>query len=186
MKHRGTILAMKHRGALAALLCLIGLPARAENGSVAAAVRATYLVKFAHYVAWPASAFSAPTAPLLLCIVGRDPFGAAIDAAARDERVDQHPIVIRRLPAMDRTVGCHIAFFAAGAAAQGLAATDGTPVLSVTDSGDTRARGVLTFALRDGHVGFDVDDRLAARGGLAINSRLLSIAWSVASRSGRR
>lgn len=174
------------RAALALLLCLGAMPARAENGSVATAVKATYLVKFAHYVAWPASAFGAPTAPLTLCIVGHDPFGAAIDAAARDERIDQHPVVVRRLPAIDRAAGCHIAFIAGGAAAQGLAAIDGAPVLSVTDAGETSARGVFTFKLRDGHVGFDVDDRLAARGGLAINSRLLSIAWSVASREGRR
>jgi len=176
---------MKYRAALALLLCLAGLPARAENGAVAAAVKATYLVKFAHYVAWPASAFSTPSAPLLLCIVGHDPFGGAIDAAARDERVDQHPVVVRRLPTIDRAAGCHIAFVSGGAA-QGLSAIDGAPVLSVTDTGETRARGVLTFALRDGHVGFDVDDRLAARDGLTISSRLLSIAWSVASRSGRR
>lgn len=177
---------MTRRAALALLLCLAGLPARAENGSVAMAVKATYLVKFAHYIAWPVSAFASPTAPLLLCVVGRDPFGTALDAAARDERVDQHPVVIRRLPAMDRGAGCHIAFLAGGAAAQGLPVIDGAPVLSVIDEGETKARGVLSFALRDGHVGFDVDDRLAARAGLVINSRLLSIAWSVASRGGRR
>jgi hypothetical protein len=178
--------AMKHRAALAALLCLIGLPARAENGSVATAVKATYLVKFTHYVAWPANSFSAPTAPLLLCIVGHDPFGAAIDAAARDERVDQHPVVIRRLPAIDRAAACHVAYLSGGGvAAQGLPAIAGAPILSVTDV-ETRVRGVISFALRDGHVGFDVDDRLAARGGMTINSRLLSIAWSVASRGGRR
>lgn len=174
------------RAALALSLCLAGLPARAENGAVATAVKATYLVKFAHYVAWPASAFATPTAALVLCVVGRDPFGAALDAAARDERVDQHPIVVRRLPVFDHTVGCHVAFLAGGAAAQGLSATDGEPVLSVTDEGETKVRGVLSFAVRDGHVGFDIDDRLAARAGLAINSRLLSIAWSVASRGGRR
>ncbi|MDB5708513.1 MAG: hypothetical protein JWL96_583 [Sphingomonas bacterium] len=172
--------------ALVALLCLAGFPARAENGSVAAAVKATYLVKFAHYVAWPANTFSAPTAPLALCIVGHDPFGAAIDAAARDERVDQHPVVVRRLVTIDRAAGCHIAFIAGAAAAQGLPAIDGAPVLSVTDADETRPRGVLAFGLHDGHVGFDVDDRLAARGGLTISSRLLSIAWSVASRGAHR
>ncbi len=177
---------MKLRAALATLLCLIGLPARADNGSVATAVKATYLVKFAHYISWPASAFTAPNAPLTLCIVGHDPFGAAIDAAARDEHVDEHPVVIRRLATIDRTAGCHIAYIAGGAAAQGLPAIDGAPVLSVTDAGETRLRGVLTFALRDGHVGFAVDDQAATRGGLTISSRLLSIAWSVASRGERR
>jgi hypothetical protein len=178
--------AMKYRAALAILLCLAGVPARADNGSVATAVKATYLVKFAHYVAWPANAFSAPNAPLSLCIVGHDPFGAAIDAAARDERVDQHPVTIRRLSAIDRAAGCHIAFITGGAAAQALSAIDGAPVLSVTDADETRTRGVLSFALRDGHVVFAIDDRLAAHGGLTISSRLLSIAWSVASRGGRR
>ena len=173
---------MKWRAGLLVLCCLASLPARAEPGSVATAVKATYLVKFAHYVSWPDSAFATPGAPLALCIVGHDPFGAALDAAARGERVDQHPIIVRRLATIDRTAGCHIAFISGASTAQVMPSIEGAPILSVTDAMETQARGVLYLELRGGHVGFSVDDQTAARNGLSISSRLLSIAWAVKSR----
>lgn len=164
---------------------LVASPACAGDASIAAAVKATYLVKFPHYVAWPPAAGYGPTSPFILCIVGRDPFGGAIDQAARGDRVDLHPIVVRRMATITRRSGCHIAFIAGGVAEQALPAIDGDPVLSVTDAGETRARGIIQFELRDGHIGFHLDDLAAQRGGLTISSRLLSIALSVRSREGR-
>ncbi|MEO7689677.1 MAG: YfiR family protein [Sphingomonas sp.] len=160
-------------------------PAPAGEPAVAAAVKATYLVKFAHYVTWPAAAVNGPDAPLILCIVGRDPFGSAIDRAAQGDHVDRHPLVVRRVPMIDRGSGCHIAFIAGPVAEQAVRLIDGSPVLSVTDAEETRTSGIVHFELRAGHVGFDLDDLAAQRGGLTINSRLLAIALTVRSR-GRR
>lgn len=173
------------RAVTAVALCLLAAPALAEQGSVAAAVKATFLVKFGHYVTWPAEAVEGPTAPLVLCIAGHDPFGSLIDRAAQGEHVDQHPIVVRRMSAVGRNSGCHIVFLS-GDAGPALAQLDGTPVLSVTDAADSRARGMVQFEVRGGHVGFHLDDMMARRGGLSISSRLLSIALSVRSREGGR
>ena len=159
-------------------------PARAD-GSVEAAVKATYIVKFTHYVVWPAAALGAATSPIVVCVVGRDPFGATIDAAARGELVEQHPVIVRRLATIDRGSGCNVAFLAGNAATGGLSAVDGAPILTVTDAAETRVRGIFHFRVRGGHVGFDVDDLKASRAGLTISSRLLSIALSVSSRGGR-
>lgn len=171
--------------ALAAVFGLMASPACAGDASIAAAVKATYLVKFPHYVVWPPVAGYGPTSPLILCIVGRDPFGNAIDEAARGDRVDLHPIVVRRMATIAHGSGCNIAFIAGGVAEQALLAINGDPVLSVTDAGETRARGIIQFELRAGHIGFHLDDVAAQRGGLTISSRLLSIALSVRSREGR-
>lgn len=173
------------RAVVGAALCGLASPAQAADAAIAAAVKATYLVKFAHYVAWPPAATDGPAAPLVLCIVGHDPFGGAIDKAAQGERVDQHPIVVRRIATIDRSSICHIAFVSGETTAQELASIDGMPVLSVTDAADTPVRGMVQFELHDGHVGFHLDDLAAGRGGLAISSRLLSIALSVRSREGR-
>lgn len=180
--------ALMRRPAVLAMLGLIiatGVPARADS-SVEAAVKATYIVKFTHYVTWPESVLNAPAAPIVVCIVGRDRFGSTIDAAAKGERVDRHPVVVRRMAAIGRGSGCHIAYLAGDVAARTLPALDGAPIVSITDASETVERGVFQFEVRDGHVGFNVDDKRAARGGLAISSRLLSIALSVASRGTRQ
>lgn len=172
-------------GALAAAFGLIASPACAGDASIAAAVKATYLVKFPHYVAWPVVAGSSPAAPLVLCIVGRDPFGTAIDQAARGDRVDLHPIVVRRMAMIARGSGCHIAFIAGGVAEKALPVIEGDSVLTVTDADETRVRGIIQFESRAGHIGFHLDDVAAQRGRLTISSRLLSIALSVRSRESR-
>lgn len=170
---------------LLSALTLCWAPAASADTAVATAVKATYLVKFAHYVAWPPSSFASASAPINLCIVGRDPFGSAIDQAARGDRVDQHPIVIRRMASIDRNSPCHIAFVAGAVAAKALPAIDGAPILSVTDASETRQRGLMQFDLRAGHIGFQIDDVRARRVGLDISSRLLAIALSLTSRPGQ-
>lgn len=163
----------------------LSMPARAVS-SVEVAVKATYIVKFAHYVTWPASALSSPAAPIVVCIVGRDRFGATIDAAAKGDRIDQHPIIVRRMAAIDRSSGCSMAYLSGDVAARSLAAVDGSPILTITDASETAERGVFQFEVRGGHVGFNIDDKRAGRGGLGISSRLLSIALSVSSRETRQ
>lgn len=179
--------ALIRRSAVVAMLGLMvasGMPAHAAS-SVETAVKATYIVKFTHYITWPNSALSSPATPIVVCIVGRDSFGSMIDAAAKGERVDQHPVIVRRMTAIDRGSGCNVAFLAGDIAARTLSATDGLPILTITDASETAERGVFQFEVRSGHVGFNVDDGRAGRGGLGISSRLLSIALSVTSRSTR-
>src|SRR6185295_16921977 len=62
--------------------CLLGVLAAAGAAEPEYAVKAAYLVKFPFFVEWPASAFASPTAPLVLCVIGDDPFGSLLDEAA--------------------------------------------------------------------------------------------------------
>ena len=49
------------------------------------------------FVDWPADAFPAWYAPIVIGIVGADPFGSAIDDTVRDKRIDERPLVVKRL-----------------------------------------------------------------------------------------
>jgi len=151
-----------------------------------ARVKAAFLPKFAAYVNWPPSVLGAPDDPLVLCIIGRDPFGPDLDETAARQHVDQRPLLVRRIESTAGAGRCHIAFLG-GSAKQSTNmmrdALQGQPVLTVTDASLGNGRGMVHFEVKEGRVRFHVDDALAARSNLGISARLLSLAISVKART---
>jgi len=167
---------------LLAVLTLLGFfcaPVRADV-ALEYAVKAAYLPKFIPFITWPESTFAGPTAPFVLCVLGQNRFEDRLEKAAVEARSGDHPVQVRHLAALES--GCHLVFLPAGtdpALVQGvLDAARGHPVVTVTDSG-LKAHGVISFVIQDNHVRFDIDDALAAEGGLAISSKLLGLARAV-------
>src|SRR5450432_2322261 len=57
-------------------------------------LKAVFLFRFAQFVEWPARAFREPTAPLVIGVLGEDPFGAYLDDLVRGEKIDGRPLAI--------------------------------------------------------------------------------------------
>lgn len=154
-------------------------PARAEaQDSLEYTVKAAYLAKFAPFIEWPPGAFSSPSAPVTICVTGPDPFGELLDRAAAEGRDGDRRLTIRRLVSPEP--GCQI-LFANGtdqAIEAALDAVKNRPVLTVTDSGVT-PHGMISFALIDNHVRFDIDQAAADAASIHISSKLLSLARAV-------
>lgn len=171
------------RFALMAVLAVWAGPALAQP--LEQAVKAAFLSKFARYVTWPPNARPAPGAPILICLIGRDPFGKFIDEAVAGQKVDDHPLAVRRIASAAQADGCGIAYVRGGSSASTeamLADLRGHPVLTVTDSEGGSARGMIHFVLNNGRVRFYIDDAAAARSNLALNARLLGVALAVRQR----
>ena len=171
--------------ALASLaISLLAAAAARGQTPLEAAVKAAYLYKFAPFVDWPAGAFAGAADPLVICVVGEDPFGSALDRVVAGQRVAGRPIAVRRLPRAGPASGCQIMYIG-GSNAQpvkaALRAMHASPVLTVTD--DPSAPGVICFATEGGRVRFRVDDQEAAADGLTISSKLLTLALSVKPRA---
>jgi len=182
------------RGAIAALLMAAAIPLPAavpqRPQPLELSVKATFLPKFAAYVAWPPSAFPQSSADAIqICVIGRDPFGARLDEAVAGQRINQHPLAVRRLPTAEGAAGCQLAFVGGSpsqSAALALKALQGSPVLTVTDARLGPTRGMVHFDLKGGRVGFHIDDAGAASSDLAISSRLLNLALTVHPREKQR
>ena len=146
-------------------------------------VKAAFLTKFSRYVEWPV-AVRAAARPTELCIVGNDPFGRLVDQAAQS---GPNPIAVRRLERAEQARTCAVAFLGGTrhqSTAQMVAALSGAPVLTITDARLGSTQGMIHFAIRQGKVGFHINDALAARSRLSISSRLLQLALSVRQKSG--
>lgn len=152
-----------------------------ESRSPTYAVKAGYLYKFTPFIDWPAAAFESAASPFRLCVAGRDPFGGAIDHAARAAYVGDHPVVVVRLPALARDAACHMLFLAASQTQtpqQMLALVADQPVLTIADEGLDAPGAMVQFVTIDGRVRFVIRADTAQAAGLAISSKLLALAAS--------
>ena len=159
------------------VFCALGLMlgAAQADDSLEYAVKAAYLTKFIPFVTWPDATLPAPNSPIAICVLGDDPFGNKLEQAAAGAKLGEHPVIVKKAQGPD--AGCQIAFLNSGSEAA-LEALHGKPVVTVTDS-SLKAHGVISFVLVENHVRFDIDDALAAQDGLAVSSKLLSLAHAV-------
>jgi YfiR/HmsC-like len=146
-------------------------------------VKAFFLYNFARYVEWPPETFKGPSDPIMICILGHNPFGGALDQATTGKVVEGRPFVIRQVADIERPCNCQILFvnscdrkrfrtIAAG--------IKGSGVLTVGEAqGFTADGGVINFTLDDGKVRFDINVEAAGRERLRISSKLLSLAHIV-------
>ena len=144
------------------------------------AVKANYLVRFAVFVQWPSQTFASPDSPVVICVTGRDPFGAVLADAAGAHTAEGRRIVARALRVPDRVAGCHMVYVGAATPGDIIAAAERTRgVLMITDQAVSAGRGAIHFAVVSGRVRFHIDNDAAIQAGLNISSRLLSLALSV-------
>lgn len=163
---------------MAACLLLAG-PVRADP-SLEYAVKAAYLTKFVPFITWPD--MPGPGSPIVLCLVGDDPFAGELDKDAQGAQVGGHPLTVRHLAEPDPA--CQVVFLSAAdpdMASQVLDQLNGKPVVTVTDSG-MAPRGLISFVIDANHVRFDIDAAQAEQDGLVISSKLLGLAHHVRTR----
>ena len=102
--------------AWAALLLLAGPVARAGEPLPGEAtedeykVKAAFLYHFIRYTTWLAEAFEDERAPILVLVVGEDPFGSRLRAALVDKVVAGRPIQVLHSPEVPPQIGAHVVF----------------------------------------------------------------------------
>lgn len=143
-------------------------------------VEAAFIYNFAKFVEWPSQAFDGSDAPLVIGIIGEDPFGPVMEQIVQGKQVDGHPFVIRRVRANDDMRNRQILFISSsegGKTKQLLERLKGTPVLTISDArAFAKQGGVIDFVVEQGKVRFEINVNAARRAGLTISSRLLSLA----------
>lgn len=159
---------------------LIAAAQPANQGAPEYQIKAAFLLNFTKFVEWPPSAFSSPSAPLEICILGDDPFGPALDQMVEGEAVNDHKLVVRRIHGKP-SGGCQVLFAESSESElDEVLGSLGPGVLTVGDGETSLSRGVvISFVLEHRRVRFDISQRAAAKEELKLSSKLLSVARSV-------
>lgn len=151
-------------------------------------VKAVFLFNFAQFVEWPAPAFAGGNAPLVIGVLGEDPFGAYLDGLVQNEKIGEHPMVVRRLPDADMAADCHILFLSGsltGRTEQIIHQLKGRGVLTVGDTDNfSRLGGMVRFVTENGKIRLRINVTAAKAAGLTISSKLLRWATIVTPEKG--
>src|SRR3979411_2487451 len=60
-------------------------------------IKAGFIYNFAKFVEWPSTAFGQPDSPIVIGILGTDPFGTIIDKIVQDKKIGTRGFVVKRL-----------------------------------------------------------------------------------------
>jgi len=151
-------------------------------------VKAAFLLKFAMFVQWPTNTLAAdPQAPLVVGILGEDPFGAKFDQAVKTEKVNGRTVQLRRARQVAELLDCQIIFICASEApryGELIAALDPRPVLTVADeAGFAPQGGLIGFFKEAGKVRFEINPPAIERVGLKASSKLLQVGRRITKRT---
>ena len=149
-------------------------------------IKAVFLYNFAEFVEWPPEVFSSSQSPLIIGILGDDPFGRYIDEAVRDEKINNRPLEIRRFARIEDIGDCHILFISrseTGRLDRVLERLNGRSVLTVSDIDEfSRLGGMIRFVTEMSKVRLKINLRAAKQAHLTISSKLLRPAEIVSMR----
>ncbi len=160
-------------------LCLGLAPA---HGSIRSEyeVKAAFLYNFTRFVSWPQVVDN--TAPLIVCVVGDDPFGELLDPL-RGRKSQGRELQLRYPDSTFELTGCDVLYISQSQSRNlpeliNLARQEG--MLTVSDLPDfIRKGGMLGYVKKGNVIRFEINLKAATEAGLTINSRLLELAVRV-------
>jgi uncharacterized protein DUF4154 len=138
-------------------------------------------------VEYPGESFADPLAPMVIGVVGDDPFGSALPQVVIGKTVQGRDLVVHLYRAGEDLRGAHILFISASEKKRLpmiLSALRGSSVLTVGDTaGFLEAGGMIQFLSENDRVRFAINVDAASRARLKLSSKLLSLAKVVGGNS---
>lgn len=147
-------------------------------------VKAAYLYNFLKFVEWPKDAYTDPLAPIVIGVVGEDPFGNGLPQVIIGKTVQGRDLVIRIYRAGEDLRSAHILFISSSERKRIpaiLSGLRGSCVLTVADSaGFLEAGGMIQFLNENDRVRFAINVDATNQAKLKVSSKLLSLAKVIA------
>jgi hypothetical protein len=146
-------------------------------------VKAAFLYNFAKFVEWPPEAFKTAKDPILVCVLGRNPFGKALEEAIRGKSIAGRAFAYRHVSDAESASACQILFVGSEESKHFRSLLESLKPMGILTVGEAQGfaadGGVINFKLDDGHVRFEINVAAAEHEQLHISAKLLSLAQIV-------
>jgi hypothetical protein len=143
-------------------------------------IKAGLLFKFTQFTEWPSNALESESSPLVIGVLGTDPFDGFLDETVRDELIRGRPVVVQRYQKVEEIKTCHILYIADSEAARlehDQEVLKGRPVLTVSDAeGAIRSGMVVHLFIERNKPRLQINVEAARAAGLTISTKLLRVA----------
>jgi len=142
-------------------------------------VKSAYLLNFARFIEWPASAFQQPSDPINIGIFGTDPFKEDLEQTFKNKTIRGRTIRILRFSDLNALAQCHLVFISKEddrRFAEVLRVIDGKPVLTVGETeGFTVKGGMIQLRIVDQQVSFEINQAATQKAGLTPSVQVLKL-----------
>ena len=170
---------MTLRFSVAALLGIVVIPAALGQVSDEYGLKAAFLYKLTKFVEWPAQSFQ-PGDPLVICVLGKNPFGSALKEAVQGKTAQDRPLAVEAIEGAGKVCACHVLFVSSSERKHLpsiMAATAAKDILTVGDTDSFIAGGgAVNLRLEEGKIRIEINPGAAETHHLKISSKLLSLA----------
>jgi hypothetical protein len=144
------------------------------------ALKSVFLYNFCHFIDWPESSFTSPNEPLIIGIVGEDPFGSLLKEAVEGETYHNRPIVIEHYHGPRDIKHCHLLFVGRTEASRVdaiLAAVNSKSVVTVGETEDFLDHGgMIALPADKNRVRLRIRPATMRAANLSVSSKLLRVA----------
>ena len=167
--------------------CLAGQPDMEAGGPSENEVKAAYLYNFAKFVYWPETAFKDEHSPIVIGILGNDPFGAVLEETLAGKKVGGRKFEVKRFKWVQDLERCNILYISSSEKQdleKILEKIKGWGVLTVSDTEGFAERGViLNLVKKLDKIRFKVNMDAAKDSRIKISSTLLQLTRIVTAQS---
>ena len=143
-------------------------------------VKAVFLYNFTQFIEWPESSLPEETTPLVIGILGKDPFGAYLDETLRNEKIKNHPLIVQRFKTMDEITTCHILYINIDEKNQLKSIFEGLKFKNILTVGDAvnfaKNGGMIRFYTENNKTRIRINLSAVKSTDLIISSKLLRLA----------
>ena len=143
-------------------------------------LKSVFLYQFCRFMEWPRSAFSSPTDPFVIGILGDDPFGPLLNEAVQGEMYHGHPIRIERYHSPREIKRCQLLFISRSGMDQVddvLSAVAGKSIVTVGETeGFLDHGGMIALTAEHNRVRLRVNASSLRAANVDVSSKLLRVA----------
>jgi hypothetical protein len=143
-------------------------------------VKAAFLLNFAKFVEWPAAKLGETNSPLVIGVIGANPFGTLLDEIVKGQTISGHRLVSRAISTAEEAAACHIVFISRSEKERLRPLLDGLkdqPVVTVSETkGFAQDGGMINLVVQNNHVKLEINPTAAGEAGVKLSSKLLAIA----------
>ena len=143
-------------------------------------LKAVFLWRLAQFSQWPPNAFANADSPIIIGVLGENPFGDALEAAVRGETAHGRKLAVQYYRSVEEIRTCHILYISESVAHQMKeisAAFAGRGVLTVRDGGLTRPPDAMVrFMTEQNKIKLRINLKAVTDARLVLDPRLLRAA----------